>query len=29
VPIAVWQRYRHAKSRYQQVSVKPSGSEAV
>ncbi len=28
VPIAVWQRYRQVKSRYQQVAVKPHGSEA-
>jgi len=29
VPIAVWQRYRQVKSRYQHVAVKPHGSEAV
>ena len=29
VPIAVWQRYREVKSRYQQDSVKPNRSEAI
>ncbi len=29
VPIAVWQRYRHVKSRYQQVAPKPHESEVV
>jgi hypothetical protein len=29
IPVSVWQRYRRVKSRYQQIAVKPSGSEVI
>jgi sulfotransferase family protein len=29
VPVSLWRKYRQAKSRYQQVAVKPSKSEAL
>jgi hypothetical protein len=29
VPVSVWQRYRQVKSRYQQIAVKPGGSEVA
>jgi hypothetical protein len=29
VPVSIWQKYRRVKSRYQQVAVKPDGSEAA